>query len=112
MSRKSVMRGTMVVGFSRRDMTMVITKADDYSHMIYTGNIKTKGNSMWLDIAKEFARTDMSNPLGTLYSVSRDDEEGLCLWFHGDDGNNNHIDITYDSMCRLAAGEIIVVYVW
>ena len=92
---------------------MVVTKCNDcdYKFMVYAGKFSTTLDSMWLDVAHQFAMTDAFNSFGTLVSIRRD-EEKLSLRYDAEDCTSNLIEVSIASMEALASGEIIEVYVW
>ncbi len=93
---------------------MVITKSteSDYRYMLYTGKIRATSDNMWLVVAEQFAMTDLFDQFGKLDTIKRDDDGKLSLYYHDDEYNTNLIEVTYESMGRLVAGEIVEVHIW
>lgn len=92
---------------------MVVSQCSDsdYKFMVYAGKFRITPDSMWLDVASQFAMTDAFNSFGTLVSIRRD-EEKLSLRYDSEDCASNLIEVSNASMSALASGEIIEVYVW
>ena len=91
---------------------MVITR-DDSELMVYAGDKVSRGfDGMWLNIANLFDSRVAHEEIGTLISVSREEDGRLHLYFNGEDDERMFIEMTYEQQVAFTNGSIVRLYVW
>ena len=92
-------------------MAMVITRNDN-ELMVYSGQAKRDLDGMWLTIATLFDSRVAREEIGTLYSVSREEDGRLYLHFRNVDDERLFVEMLYEQQVALVNGSIVKLYVW